>query len=62
LGERLVLQSFSTQWLALLFDQSLILIMRTDPNPNEILSVLDCKRPVMSPGSRGPKLSDLFEV
>jgi hypothetical protein len=48
--------------LALLFDKSFILIMRTKPNPDEILSILDCKRPVMSPSSRRPKLADFFEV
>jgi hypothetical protein len=48
--------------LALLFDESLILIMRTDPNPDEIRSILDCKRPVMRSGSHGPKLADLFKV
>jgi hypothetical protein len=36
--------------------------MRTDPNPNEILSVLDGQRAVMSTSSRRPKLADLFEV
>jgi hypothetical protein len=63
-GERL-----SDQWnekpklqLALLFDESLILIVGTDPNPDEIHPVLDRKRPIMRSGSRRPKFADLFEM
>jgi hypothetical protein len=48
--------------LALLLDDSLILIMRTDPNPDEVRSILDCQRPVMRPSPHGPQLADLFEA
>jgi hypothetical protein len=48
--------------LGLLFDESLILVMRTDPHPDELYPILDCQRPVMRPSSDGPKLADFFEV
>jgi hypothetical protein len=48
--------------LALLLDESLILIMRADPNPGKIRPVLDCQRPVIRPSPHGPKLADLFEM
>ena len=48
--------------LALLLDDSLVLIMRTDPNPDKIHSVLDCQCLVMRPSPDGPKLANLFKV
>ena len=48
--------------LALLLDASLVLIMRSDPNPNEICPVLNGQRPVMRANPHGPQLANLFEV
>jgi hypothetical protein len=45
-----------------LLDESFILIMRTDPNPDEIGSILNCQRPVMRPHPDGPELANLFEM
>jgi hypothetical protein len=45
-----------------MLDESLILIMRTDPNPDEIRPILDCQRPVMRPNPHGPQLANFFEV
>jgi hypothetical protein len=54
--------SDSRLWLALLFDDSLVLIMRADPYPDEILPVLNRQRSVVGPSSHGPKLANLFKV
>lgn len=48
--------------LALLFDAWFILIMRSDPNPNEICSIFNGQGPVMRFNSHGPELANLFEV
>jgi hypothetical protein len=45
-----------------LFDDPLVFIMRTDPDPDEVLSVLNGECPVMRASSRRPKLANLFEV
>ena len=47
--------------LALLLDDSLILIMRTDPNPDEVRSILDCQRPVMRPALTDHSLPTFFK-
>lgn len=43
------------------FDESFILIMRTDPNPDEIRSIFDRKRPLTKRSSHRPKLADLLK-
>ena len=48
--------------LALLLDASLVLIMRSNPNPNEICPVLNGQLPVMRANPHGPQLANLFEV
>jgi len=40
--------------LALLFDQSLILVMRTYPDPDKIRTILHCEGAVIDPDPRGP--------
>jgi hypothetical protein len=48
--------------LALLLNKSLILIVRPDPNPDEIRAILDSQRSMMRPCPYGPKFANLFEV
>ena len=42
--------------VALLLDDSLVLIMRTDPNPDEIHYVFDCQCPVIRPSPHDQSL------
>ena len=48
--------------LALLFDQSLILVMRTDPDPDKVRTVLHGEGAVIDPDPRGPQLPDFLET
>jgi hypothetical protein len=50
------------RWLTLLLDQSLILIVRTDPYPNKIRAVLDSDGAVIDSNSRGPQITDSLEM
>jgi hypothetical protein len=52
----------SSEALVLLLDESFVLVMRTDPNPDEIHAVLYCQCPMMRTGPHRPKLANLFEM
>jgi hypothetical protein len=52
----------SADELALLLDTPLILIMMSNPNPDEICPILNGQRPVMRPNSHRPQLANLLEV
>lgn len=48
--------------LTLLFDDSLILVMRTDPDPDKVHTVLHRERAMIDPSSRGPHYPDFLEM
>jgi hypothetical protein len=53
----------SRAWLlALFFDQPPILVMRTDPDPDEVPTVFCGESAVSKPGSYRPQLSDSLEM
>ena len=47
---------------ALLLDKSLIFVVRTDPDPDEIRVILDGQRSVMRTSPDRPELANFFEV
>jgi hypothetical protein len=63
LGPRLSLFPASGPYpSALLFDQSLIFDVWTDPNPNEVRAILYSDGAVIDPDPRRPKISDFLEM
>jgi hypothetical protein len=48
--------------LALLFDDSLILVMGANPDPNDIFAIFHSESSVMDPNSDGPHVPNLFEM
>jgi hypothetical protein len=45
-----------------LFDHSLILVVRTDPNPDEVRAILHSDGAVIDADSRRPEIPDSFEM
>ena len=45
-----------------MFDQPLVLVMRTDPDPNKVRTILHCEGAVIDPDPHGPQLSDFLEM
>ena len=45
-----------------LSDELVIIAVRADPEPNEILTRLDCERAVMQPDSRRPESAHLLKM
>jgi len=45
---------------ALLSDQSLILVMRTDPDPDKVRTLLHCEGAVIEADPHGPQLFPTF--
>ena len=48
--------------LTLLPDEPFIFIVRPNPNPDEVIPILQGKRPVMRPNTNGPKFADPLKV
>ena len=48
--------------LALLLNESLILIVWPDPDPDKIRAIFDCQRSMMRPCPYGPKFANFFEM
>ena len=45
-----------------LFDHTFVFVVSTNPNPNEVFSIVNRKCPVMDSDSDRPKLANFFEV
>jgi len=48
----------SSELLDFLLYHSLIFIVRADPDPNEVVTILNCKRPIIHSGSYRPKFTN----
>jgi hypothetical protein len=48
--------------LTLLFDQSLTLVMKADPGPNRVRTILHGEGAETDPDPRGAKISDFLEM
>jgi len=46
----------------LLFDETFVFIMRPNPNPDEVIPILQGKRPVMRSGTNGAEFADFLKM
>jgi len=42
--------------------KTIVIFMPSDPEPDKIISLLHCNRPIMNADARGPEAAGLFEM